>query len=169
MHHVLLWCVCLCVGVCTVFLGCLSQTGWCPLTFVSIIETGCFHQPMTHQVGFNWDLLPIFKHFKLVSPRQHTTTFCCTKTKNTMFSNVIMLLCVSLTLVHSHLFSLRRGGNYICICVSLCGVVMPQVDLIFWGFLLWGVMGGGVEWGLSYHICILIVSIWSMLSPLPIF
>lgn len=73
---------------------------------------------------------PHLETFKLVSLRQHTATFCCTKTKNTMFSNVIMLLCVSLTLVHSHLFSLRRGGNYICICVSLCGVVMPQVDLI---------------------------------------
>lgn len=108
---------------------------------------------------------PHLETFKLVSPRQHTTTFCCTKTKNTTFSNVIMLLCVSLKLVHSHLFSSRRGGNYICICVSLCGVVMPQVDLIFGGFLLWGVMGGWVEWGLSYHTCNLIVSIEGMLFP----
>lgn len=164
--------VCVSVWACVqCSLGCLSQTGWCPLTFVSIRETGCFHQPMTHQVGggegFNWDLLllPILKHSKLVSPRQHTTTFCCIKTKNTTFSNVIMLLCVSLKLAHSHLFSSRRGGNYICICVSLCGVVMPQVDLIFGLFSLWGVMGGWVEWGLSYHTCNLIVSIEGMLSP----
>lgn len=44
--------VCVSVWACVqCSLGCLSQTGWCPLTFVSIIETGCFHQPMTHQVG----------------------------------------------------------------------------------------------------------------------
>lgn len=90
---------------------------------------------------------PHLETFKLVSPRQHTTTFCCTKTKNTTFSNVIMLLCVSLKLVHSHLFSSGRGGNYICICVSLCGVVMPQVDLIFGVFVVGhhGREGGWVE------------------------
>ncbi|KAF1379642.1 hypothetical protein PFLUV_G00178150 [Perca fluviatilis] len=143
-------CVCLCAGVCTVFLGCLSQTGWCPLTFVSILETGCFRQPMTHQVGFNRDLLPHLETFKLVSPRQHTTTFRCTKTKNTTFSNVIMLLCVSLKLVHSRLFSSRKGGNYICICVSLCGVVMPQVDLVFRGFVVGRHGEGG--WSKDCHI-----------------
>lgn len=83
-----------------------------------------------------------------------------------------MLLCVSLKLVRSHLFSLRRGGNYICICVSLCGVVMPQVGLIicFRGGFVVGLqwVGGRVELGLSYHTCNLIVSIESMLSPLPI-
>lgn len=111
---------------------------------------------------------PHLKTFKLVSPRQHTTTLCCIKTKNTTFSNVIMLVYVSLTLVHSHLFSSRRGGNYICICVSVwCRHASNWFD--FWGFCFGGVMGGWVEWGLSYHTCILIVSIESMLSPLPIF
>lgn len=90
--------------------------------------------------------------FKLVSPRQHTTTFCCTKTKNTTFSNVIMLLCVSLKLVRSHLFSLRRGGNYICICVSLC-VVLSCLKLIWFLSFLGGgavfVVGASWEGGWS--------------------
>lgn len=126
VHHVLLWCVCLCVGVCTVFLGCLSQTGWCPLTFVSIIDTGCFHQPMTAAGGVQPRSPPsppppphISTRLSLWARGNTRQPSVVPKTKNTTFSNVIMLLCVSLKLVRSHHFSSRRGGNYICICVSL--------------------------------------------------
>lgn len=97
---------------------------------------------------------PHLETFKLVRPRRHTTTFCCTKTKNTTFSNVIMLLCVSLKLVHSHLFSSERRELYLYLC--LC-VVLSCLDLIlsfFFLFLfLWGVIGGYREQGLSYHLC----------------
>lgn len=110
---------------------CLSQTGRCPLTFVSIIETGVW--------GSAKILPPHLETFKLMKPEAtHFTTLCCIETKNTTFSNVIMLVCVSLKLVRCHLFSLRRGGNSICICVSLCGVVMPQSDLILFHCLFLG-------------------------------
>lgn len=130
MHHVLLWCVCLCVGVCTVF---SSQAGGRPLTFVSIID---WVLPPANDTpgGVQPRPPPHLETFKLVSPRQHTTTLCCIKTKNTTFSNVIMLVYVSLTLVHGHL-SVRGEEGIIFVSVSLCGVVMPQIDLI-WAFLV---------------------------------
>lgn len=94
-------CVCVSVGVCTVFLGRLGQTAG--------VLTFCEHYrywvlPPANDTPDGVTLRPpptpplphILKTFKLVSPRQHTATFCCTKTKNTKFSNVIMLLCVSL-------------------------------------------------------------------------
>lgn len=84
-------------------------------------------------------LPPHLETFKLMKPEAtHFTTLCCIETKNTTFSNVIMLVCVSLKLVRCRLFSLRRGGNSICICVSLCGVVMPQSDLIFVSLFVFG-------------------------------
>lgn len=174
MHHVLLWCVCLCVGVCTVFLGCLSQTGWCPSDLCKHYRDWVLPPADDTLGGVQLRSPHHLETFKLVSPRQHTTTFCCTKTKNTTFSNVIMLLCVSLKLVHSHLFSLRRGGNYICICVSLCGVVMPPSWFFFvlfvLGFFCWGgfVVGlhGRVGWSEDCHITPvdLIVCSWAPVS-----
>lgn len=167
MHHVLLWCVCFCVGVCTVF---SSQTGWCPLTFESIVETCVLPPANDTPGGVQWSPSPHLETFKLLSPRQHTTTSRCTKTKNTTFSNVIMLVYVSVKLVHSHPFSSRRGGNYICICVSLCGVVMPQI--YFFGGV-GGCFGASWEgrWSEDCHITpvFLIVSTEGLLSPSPIF
>ena len=53
-------CIMYCYDVCVSVWACV-QCSWdvlvklagAPLTFVSIIETGCFHQRMTHSVGFN--------------------------------------------------------------------------------------------------------------------
>lgn len=117
-------------------------------------------------------VLPMLKHLNLWARGHTLQPSVVPKTKNTTFSNVIMLLCVSLKLVHSHLFRSRRGGNYICICVSLCGVVMPQVHLIL-GFSFFFVVGGchGRVGGVRTVISHLYFD-WEhkvMLSPLPIF
>lgn len=131
------------MGVCTVF---SRRAGWRPLTFVSIIDRVL---PPANDTpgGVQPRPPPHLETFKLVSPRRHTTTLCCIKTKNTTFSNVIMLVYVSLTLVHGHLFSSRRGGNSVCICVSVwCRHASDWFDLGFLVFVcFWGIMGGSVE------------------------
>lgn len=111
--------VCLCVGVCTVFLGRPGRTGWCPLTFCKhYLRLGA----STSRWLTRWDSTEISSlcwNIKLVSPRQHTTTFCCIKTKNTTFSNVIMLLYVSLKLVRSHISAEERRELYLYLCLYM--------------------------------------------------
>lgn len=153
MHHVLLWCVCLRVGVCTVFLGWLGQTGWCPMTFVSIIETGCFHQPMTHQVGFNCP--PHVETFKLVSPRPHTTTFCCTKNQKYHIQQCNnATLCLSKVGAQPPFPFEERRELYLYLCLSVwCCHASSSFDFGFFFFFCccWGVSWEG-GWSEDCHI-----------------
>lgn len=89
-----MYCCDVCVGMCTGFRGCLSHTGWCPFElckhYLDLVLPPANGTQDRVQLRFPSHLVTL----KLESPRQHITTYCCTKTKNTKFRNVIMLFCL---------------------------------------------------------------------------
>lgn len=150
MHHVLLWCVCLCVGVCTVFLGCLSQTGWCPLTFVSIIETGCFHQPMTNQVGVQLRSPPHLETFKACQPEAtHYNLLLYQNQKYHVQQCNNATLCLSKVGAQPPFQFEERRELYLYLCLSVwCCHASSWFD--FWGFCYGASREGG--WSDDRHI-----------------
>lgn len=107
--------------------------------------------------------LPHLETFKLVSPRQHTTTFCCTKTKNNHVQQCNNAsLCLSKVGAQPPFQFEERRELYLYLCLSVCcchASNLSDFRVCLFFLLSWGIMGGRVEWGLSYHIRILIVSI----------
>lgn len=96
---------------------------------------------------------PHLETFKLVSPEAtHYNPLLYQNQKYHVQQCNNATLCLSKVGAQPPFFSSRRGGNYICICVSLCGVVMPQVDFIFWGGFVVGCHGrvGGVRTVISH-------------------
>ena len=146
----------MCVSLCgRVYSGCLSQTGWCPLTFVSINrdwvlppandtsrwggggsgETSSSSSPHLGNILRSW------ARGNTLQPS------VVPKTKNTTFSNVIMLLCLPLWSWCTATFAVGGEEGIIFVSVSLC-VVLSCLKLIW--FLCFG-GGGGVCCGASWE------------------
>lgn len=86
-----------------------------------------------------------FEALKLVSQRQHATTYVVPKPKITTFIDVLMLVCVSKVGAQPPFFRFEERREfylYLCLCLVL---------IACFGCLLWGDAGGRFKCELSYH------------------
>lgn len=127
------------------------------------IETGCFRQPMTQTVQLRSP--PHLETFKACEPEAtHYNLLLYQNQKYHVQQCNNATLCLSKVGAQPPFQFEERRELYLYLCLSVWCCHASSL-IWFWGVLLWGVMGGWGELGLSYHTWNLIVSIKGMLSP----